>query len=133
MRRILVTGGAGFIGANFVHYWLLRYPEDKLVVLDKLTYAGCASSLDSVTENERYAFQKGCIGDVRLLHLSHKFCLPKMSRNQTPSWPRSQNSEQPRIFRVTGGNQNSRKLLFIDLVNTNLDYSLGKGNKVMIL
>ncbi|MCG8670461.1 MAG: dTDP-glucose 4,6-dehydratase, partial [Pseudomonadales bacterium] len=75
MRRILVTGGAGFIGANFVHYWLLRYPEDKLVVLDKLTYAGCASSLDSVTENERYAFQKGCIGDrslVQSLLLKHE-------------------------------------------------------------
>ena len=55
---------------------------------------------------------------VRLLYLSHKFRLPKMARNETPSWLRSQNSEEPRIFWVTGANQNARKLLFTDLVNT---------------
>ena len=60
---------------------------------------------------------------VRLLHLSLKFRLPKMSRNETPSWLRSQNSEQPRIFRVTGANQNARKVLFTDLVNTKIKIS----------
>ncbi|MDH3403563.1 MAG: NAD-dependent epimerase/dehydratase family protein, partial [Acidobacteriota bacterium] len=40
MARLLVTGGAGFIGANFVHYWSRRHPDDRLVVLDALTYAG---------------------------------------------------------------------------------------------
>jgi len=60
---------------------------------------------------------------VRLLHLSLKFRLPKMSRNEKPSWLRSQNSEYPRIFRViTGANKKARKLLFTDLVNTNKQY-----------
>ena len=39
-KKLLVTGGAGFIGANFVHYWLRQHPKDQVVVLDALTYAG---------------------------------------------------------------------------------------------
>ena len=46
--RILITGGAGFIGSNFVHYMLKKYPLDKLVVLDKLTYAGRLENLEGV-------------------------------------------------------------------------------------
>jgi dTDP-glucose 4,6-dehydratase len=45
MANLLVTGGAGFIGANFVQYWARQYPEDRLVVLDALTYAGNLASL----------------------------------------------------------------------------------------
>ena len=44
-RRILITGGAGFIGSNFVHHWCKNYPSDRLVVLDALTYAGNRQSL----------------------------------------------------------------------------------------
>ncbi len=47
MRKLLVTGGAGFIGANFVHYWLRSHPRDKVVVVDALTYAGNRASLSS--------------------------------------------------------------------------------------
>ena len=47
-RRLLVTGGAGFIGANFVHHWCQAYPNDRLVVLDALTYAGNRHNLASV-------------------------------------------------------------------------------------
>jgi dTDP-glucose 4,6-dehydratase len=43
--NLLVTGGAGFIGANFVHYWLRAYPDDRVVVLDALTYAGHLDNL----------------------------------------------------------------------------------------
>ena len=43
--RLLVTGGAGFIGSNFVHYWLEQHPDDHLVVYDLLTYAGNRESL----------------------------------------------------------------------------------------
>ncbi|MEM1367266.1 MAG: dTDP-glucose 4,6-dehydratase, partial [Cyanobacteria bacterium P01_H01_bin.15] len=38
-RRLLITGGAGFIGANFVHFWRQQFPQDRLIVLDALTYA----------------------------------------------------------------------------------------------
>jgi dTDP-glucose 4,6-dehydratase len=50
MANLLVTGGAGFIGANFVRYWRERHPADTLVVLDALTYAGNRSSLDAVAD-----------------------------------------------------------------------------------
>lgn len=56
MARLLVTGGAGFIGANFVHYWVDRYPEDRLVVLDALTYAGNLASLELVANHKQFRF-----------------------------------------------------------------------------
>jgi len=62
--RLLVTGGAGFIGSNFVHYWLERYPEDHLVVYDLLTYAGNRASLDDV--EDRIVFVQGDICDREL-------------------------------------------------------------------
>ena len=66
MANLLVTGGAGFIGANFVQYWAARYPEDRLVILDALTYAGNLSSLQPVSGHDNYRFVKGDIvdGDV---------------------------------------------------------------------
>ncbi|GAB4294459.1 MAG: dTDP-glucose 4,6-dehydratase [Thiohalomonadaceae bacterium] len=67
MRKLLVTGGAGFIGANFVHYWLARHPGDRLVVLDALTYAGNPASLQSAAGNPAYRFVHGDIGDQSLV------------------------------------------------------------------
>ena len=63
MANLLVTGGAGFIGANFVQYWARQYPQDRLVVLDALTYAGNLASLQSLIGNEQYRFVKGDIVD----------------------------------------------------------------------
>jgi dTDP-glucose 4,6-dehydratase len=67
MRRLLVTGGAGFIGANFVHYWARQYPEDHIVVLDALTYAGNLSSLEAMSDKSGYRFVHGDIGDAELV------------------------------------------------------------------
>jgi dTDP-glucose 4,6-dehydratase len=64
MSKLLVTGGAGFIGANFVHYWLRRHPADKVVVLDALTYAGNRANLDAVQTNPQLAFVVGSITDT---------------------------------------------------------------------
>lgn len=67
MRRLLVTGGAGFIGAYFVHYWRARYPNDRVVVLDKLTYAGSLSNLKPVLQNPALRFVEGDICDGALV------------------------------------------------------------------
>lgn len=61
MARLLVTGGAGFIGSNFIHYWLTKYPKDSIVNLDKLTYAGHLENLTKWEHNPRYKFIKGDI------------------------------------------------------------------------
>jgi dTDP-glucose 4,6-dehydratase len=62
--RLLVTGGAGFIGSNFVHYWLDRHPDDHVVVLDLLTYAGDRRSLADL--EDRIVFAEGDIADSEL-------------------------------------------------------------------
>lgn len=64
--NILVTGGAGFIGSNFIIYWLKKYPNDVVVNLDKLTYAGNLDNLSSIWDNPNYRFIKGDICDAKL-------------------------------------------------------------------
>ncbi len=66
--KLLVTGGAGFIGANFIKYWLNKYPEDSIVNLDKLTYAGNLATLKDVENNKKYQFIKGSICDADLVN-----------------------------------------------------------------
>lgn len=61
--KILVTGGAGFIGGNFVHYMVEKYPEDMIVNLDALTYAGNLETCQSVENEPNYKFIKGDIAD----------------------------------------------------------------------
>jgi len=67
VRKLLITGGAGFIGVNFVYYCLQRYPDYKLVVLDALTYAGNKASLDAALENSNVTFVHGNITDQALV------------------------------------------------------------------
>jgi dTDP-glucose 4,6-dehydratase len=59
--KLLVTGGAGFIGSNFILYWIKNHPEDQIVNFDKLTYAGNLENLKSVEKNSNYKFIKGDI------------------------------------------------------------------------
>jgi dTDP-glucose 4,6-dehydratase len=67
MNTLLVTGGAGFIGSNFVRYWLQHHPEDRVVNLDALTYAGNLDSLNDVATNPNYRFVNGDICDKALV------------------------------------------------------------------
>jgi len=62
--NLLITGGAGFIGSNFIHYILNKYPDYKVVNLDLLTYAGNLENLSDVENNSNYSFVKGDICDV---------------------------------------------------------------------
>jgi dTDP-glucose 4,6-dehydratase len=65
--NLLVTGGAGFIGSNFILYWLKKYPQDKILNLDKLTYAGNLENLKTVENNSNYAFVKGDVCNLSLV------------------------------------------------------------------
>jgi dTDP-glucose 4,6-dehydratase len=66
--KLLITGGAGFIGSNFILYWLKKYPQDKIVNLDKLTYAGNLENLKSVEKNPNYEFVQGDICNPTLVN-----------------------------------------------------------------
>ena len=61
--NIIVTGGAGFIGCNFVYYELEKHPEDRIICLDKLTYAGNLKSLDEAMKSPSFRFVRGDICD----------------------------------------------------------------------
>ena len=76
MKTYLVTGAAGFIGANFIKYMLPKYPEAKFVVLDLLTYAGNLGTIATDIDNSRCIFVKGDICDRELadrLFEEHQF------------------------------------------------------------
>ena len=66
-RRLLVTGAAGFIGANFAHSWTASNPDDRIVILDALTYAGNFTSIASLAKREHVRFVKGDIRDFELV------------------------------------------------------------------
>lgn len=66
-QKILVTGGAGFIGSNFIHYWLKNHPTDQVINLDALTYAGNLDNLKSAAEKDNYTFVRGDIRDKELV------------------------------------------------------------------
>ncbi|MDH4222364.1 MAG: dTDP-glucose 4,6-dehydratase [candidate division Zixibacteria bacterium] len=65
--KLLVTGGAGFIGSNFIHHILKTYPQYKIVTLDKLTYAGNLDNLSDIEPANNYQFVKGDICDLKLV------------------------------------------------------------------
>ena len=62
--NIIVTGGAGFIGSNFVFYLLSHHPEDRVICLDKLTYAGNLETLAPVMDDPRFRFVRADIADA---------------------------------------------------------------------
>lgn len=68
MKRVLITGGAGFIGSNYVHYVLREHPDYGVVVLDKLTYAGNPDNLKDIPANPGYRFVKGDVCDHEVVN-----------------------------------------------------------------
>ncbi len=99
--KILVTGGAGFIGGNFVHYMLKKYPNYEIVCLDKLTYAGNLSTLEGVMDNKNFTFCKGDIADsefVDKLFVEHKFDIVV---NFAAESHVDRSIENPQIFLIT--------------------------------
>jgi dTDP-glucose 4,6-dehydratase len=67
MNKFLITGGAGFIGSNFVHYWQRKYPEDVIIVMDSLTYAGNKNNLEFCSDQLNFKFVKGSVCDEALV------------------------------------------------------------------
>ncbi|MFA6520726.1 MAG: dTDP-glucose 4,6-dehydratase [Candidatus Paceibacterota bacterium] len=74
MKKILVTGGAGFIGSNFIIYMMDKYPAYEIVNLDKLTYAGNLENLKSVENNPKYTFIHGDICDKEIVRKAMMGC-----------------------------------------------------------
>ena len=66
--RLLVTGGAGFIGSNFIRHIIKKYPQNEIINLDKLTYAGNLDNLKDIENNSNYTFVKGDICDRKIVN-----------------------------------------------------------------
>ncbi len=62
--KLLITGGAGFIGSNFIRYWTSNHPDDEIVNFDKLTYAGNLENLKGIEKNKKYSFIQGDISSI---------------------------------------------------------------------
>ena len=66
-KNILITGAAGFIASNFLNYWVKKYPEDKIIALDILSYASNINSIKSLIDRQSIHFYKGDISDQYIL------------------------------------------------------------------
>ena len=99
--KFLVTGGAGFIGGNFAHYMVNTYPEDQIVVLDLLTYAGNLETLEPIMEKPNFKFVKGDIRDREFI--DHLFAEEKfdMVVNFAAETHVDRSVEDPEIFITT--------------------------------
>ena len=99
--NILVTGGAGFIGSNFIFYMLDKHPEYRIVCLDKLTYAGNLSTLKSVMDNPRFRFVKGDICDRELVYQLFEEEKPDIVVNFAAESHVDRSIEDPGVFLQT--------------------------------
>lgn len=99
--KVLVTGGAGFIGGNFVHYMVEKYPDYKILCLDALTYAGNKNTLASVMENPNFTFVKGNIADRKFVYQLVEQEQPDMIVNFAAESHVDRSIENPEIFLQT--------------------------------
>lgn len=98
---ILVTGGAGFIGSNFIHYMMEKYPDYKIVCIDKLTYAGNLRNLETVLDKKNFRFIKGDICDRELVYRIFEEEKPDIVINFAAESHVDRSIESPDIFLKT--------------------------------
>ena len=101
MMTIIVTGGAGFIGSNFIFYLLNKYNEDRVVCLDKLTYAGNLSTLKDVLDNPRFRFVKADICDRAAVYNLFEEEKPDIIVNFAAESHVDRSIENPEVFLST--------------------------------
>ena len=99
--NIVVTGGAGFIGANFVYYMLKKRPEDTIICLDKLTYAGNMETLAKAMKNDRFKFVRADIADRKAVYKLFETEKPDIIVNFAAESHVDRSIENPEIFLQT--------------------------------
>lgn len=99
--NIIVTGGAGFIGSNFVFYQLKNYPNDKIICVDKLTYAGNMETLAPVMDNPNFSFVKADIADREAIESVFEKFNPDIVVNFAAESHVDRSIENPEIFLKT--------------------------------
>lgn len=95
---ILVTGGAGFIGSNFIYYQLEKYPQDRIICLDALTYAGNMKTLERAAENTNFRFVKGDIADRECVQALFEAEKPDIIVNFAAESHVDRSIEDPELF-----------------------------------
>ena len=99
--KIIVTGGAGFIGGNFVHYMINKYSDYQIICLDKLTYAGNLETLEPVMNNKNFKFVKGDIADRTFIYNLFETERPDIVVNFAAESHVDRSIEDPEIFLKT--------------------------------
>jgi len=99
--KIIVTGGAGFIGANFVYYELREHPEDTIICYDALTYAGNVATLDAAREYPQFSFVRGDIADRAAVYALFEHEQPDIIVNFAAESHVDRSIENPEIFLQT--------------------------------
>ncbi len=99
--NIVVTGGAGFIGANFVYYMLENRPEDRIICYDKLTYAGNLATLEEAQKNKQFKFIRGDIADREAVYKMFEEEKPDVIVNFAAESHVDRSIENPEVFLQT--------------------------------
>ena len=99
--KIIITGGAGFIGGNFVHYMVNKYPNDQFICLDLLTYAGNLATIEQVMEKDNFKFIKGDIADRKLVYEIFESENPDIIVNFAAESHVDRSIENPEVFLQT--------------------------------